>query len=145
MTGPTSLFPDVPLGECFWHPGVPFTMGLALCDADGIVRSGAMHHGTNYNCTGGAHYDGAHIRCTSAAHPHPTVAADALPERPERIEEPLPEEFERLLRDPEIAIAQDLAVHRVIRQHLRANPDATTTRSAYLNLWALIETGIFDA
>jgi hypothetical protein len=56
------------LGECFWHPGEPFTMGLTLCDDKGIVRSGRFHKGTDYNCTGGAHFAGEHIRCTSPAH-----------------------------------------------------------------------------
>lgn len=56
------------LGDCFWHPGEPFTMGLTLCDDKGIVRSGRFHKGTDYNCTGGAHYAGEHIRCTSSAH-----------------------------------------------------------------------------
>ncbi|MCA1570074.1 MAG: hypothetical protein LC798_07080 [Chloroflexi bacterium] len=40
----------------------------ALCDDDGVVRSGAMHHGTDYPCTGHAHFAGYHIRCTSPAH-----------------------------------------------------------------------------
>jgi hypothetical protein len=65
--------------------------------------------------------------------------------RPERIEEPLPEELERVLYDPEIAIPQDVSVHRLIRKHLRANPDAPVTRYSYLNLWALIDTGAFDS
>lgn len=130
------------LGDCFWHPSVRFDLGLALCD-DGVVRGGVMHHGTDYPCTGGAHYAGKHIRCTSPA--HPAVAADALPERPERIEEPLPEDLERVLRDPEFAIPQDVEVHRVIRKHLQENAEATVTRHAYLNLWALIDSGALDA
>lgn len=112
----------------------PFTMGMQLCDDDGIVRRGAMHHGTDYPCTAHAHYAGQHIECMSPAH-----AVDALPERPERITDPMPEELERLLRDPEIAVSQDLAVHRTLRAHLQTHPDATITRNAYLNLWALIE------
>lgn len=60
------------LGDCFWHPGVPFGMGLALCDDDGIVRSGRFHKGTDYACTGGAHFAGEHIRCTSPAHAEAT-------------------------------------------------------------------------
>lgn len=45
-----------------------YTMELKLCDNDGIVRSGAMHRGTDYECAGHAHYAGEHIRCTSPAH-----------------------------------------------------------------------------
>jgi hypothetical protein len=64
---------------------------------------------------------------------------DALPERPERIDDPLPEDLNRLLLDPEIAIDRDIEVHRLLRKHLRANPDATVNRYSYLNLWALYE------
>lgn len=46
-----------------------FTMELRLCDDDGIVRRGAMHHGTDYPCTGSAHFAGEHIRCISPGHP----------------------------------------------------------------------------
>jgi hypothetical protein len=46
----------------------PFTMEFPLCDEDGIVRKGAMHHGTDYRCTTHAHFGGEHIRCTSPAH-----------------------------------------------------------------------------
>lgn len=56
------------LPDCYWHPGTRFTMELALCDDDGIVRSGRLHQGTDYTCTGGAHFAGEHIRCTSPAH-----------------------------------------------------------------------------
>lgn len=70
---------------------------------------------------------------------------DALPDRPERIEEPLPEALEVLLRDPEIAVEQDWQVHRLVREHLRRNPEVeTVTRYAYLNLWALIDRGPGD-
>jgi hypothetical protein len=64
---------------------------------------------------------------------------DALPDRPERIEEPLPEELERLLRDPEIVVAEDRVVHELLRAHVRKNPDAAITRAMYLNLWALFD------
>jgi hypothetical protein len=47
----------------------PFTMEAKLCDDDGIVRGGSMHHGTDYPCTGSAHYAGEHIRCIGPAHP----------------------------------------------------------------------------
>lgn len=40
-------------------------MGMALCDATGYVRSGAMWHGTDYQCTGHAHFGGEHIECTN--------------------------------------------------------------------------------
>jgi hypothetical protein len=46
----------------------PYTADARLCDDDGIVRQGAMHHGTNYPCTGHAHFAGEHYRCTSPAH-----------------------------------------------------------------------------
>jgi hypothetical protein len=46
----------------------PYTSEIALCDDDGIVRGGAMHHGTDYRCTGHAHFSGEHIRCTNPAH-----------------------------------------------------------------------------
>lgn len=64
---------------------------------------------------------------------------DALPERPEPVDDPLPEELERLLRDPEIAVPGDEAVHALIAAHLRRDPEATVRREAYLNLWALYE------
>jgi hypothetical protein len=46
----------------------PFTMAGRLCDDDRMVRRGAMHHGTDYLCTGHAHFQGHHIRCTNPAH-----------------------------------------------------------------------------
>lgn len=46
----------------------PFTMELPLCDEDGIVRRGAMHHGTDYICTGHAHFEGEHINCSTPFH-----------------------------------------------------------------------------
>lgn len=46
-----------------------YTMSARLCDDDGIVRRGPMHHGTDYTCTGHAHFAGDHIRCESPAHP----------------------------------------------------------------------------
>lgn len=52
-----------------WDDNDPYTTDGLLCDDDGIVRSGPMHHGTDYPCTGHAHHDGHHIRCTSAGHP----------------------------------------------------------------------------
>lgn len=46
----------------------PFTQAFPLCDPDGIVRKGAMHHGTDYPCTTHAHFGGEHIRCTTPIH-----------------------------------------------------------------------------
>jgi hypothetical protein len=51
----------------------PFTDAFQLCDDDGTVRRGAMHHGTAYPCTSHAHYAGMHIRCTSPAHQQPRL------------------------------------------------------------------------
>lgn len=51
----------------------PFTTYAKLCDSDGIVRDGAMHHGEDYPCTGHAHFAGAHICCTSGAHGTPSA------------------------------------------------------------------------
>jgi hypothetical protein len=62
------------LSDCFWHPGTRFTMAMQLCDDDGIVRSGRFHDGTDYPCTGGAHFAGEHIFCTSPAHANPLAA-----------------------------------------------------------------------
>lgn len=58
----------------------PFTMDVALCDGEGIVRGGAMHHGTDYACTGSAHFAGEHIRCVSPAHdmPAPSMLEEIL-------------------------------------------------------------------
>jgi hypothetical protein len=55
-------------------------MDAKLCDDDGVVRRGAMHHGTDYTCTGHAHFAGEHIRCISAGHPDglPSAMLDAL-------------------------------------------------------------------
>jgi hypothetical protein len=46
----------------------PYTSSARLCDDDGIVRRGLMHHGTDYTCTGHAHFAGEHYRCESPAH-----------------------------------------------------------------------------
>lgn len=50
------------------RPADPYTMAAKLCDPDGIVRKGVMHHGTDYPCTGHAHFAGDHIVCTSVGH-----------------------------------------------------------------------------
>ena len=52
-----------------WDDDDPYTTAMPLCDDDGIVRGGAMHHGTDYPCTGHAHHGGHHVRCMSAGHP----------------------------------------------------------------------------
>lgn len=48
------------------HPWKPWEINL--CDPDGIVRRGDMHHGQDYPCTGHAHWSGYHIRCTTLIH-----------------------------------------------------------------------------
>jgi hypothetical protein len=50
------------------YPDDPFTMALRLCDEDGIVRKGAMHHDTDYPCTGHAHFSGEHVICATPIH-----------------------------------------------------------------------------
>lgn len=64
---------------------------------------------------------------------------DALPERPEPVADPLPEDLERLLRDPNVVTENDHAFHFWLADYLRRTPDATATRDAYLSLWALYE------
>lgn len=49
----------------------PYTSAMDLCDPDGVVRRGVMHLGTDYPCTGHAHWAGEHIRCTTAIHRTP--------------------------------------------------------------------------
>lgn len=44
------------------------TIKYQLCDDDGIVRSGGMHHGTDFPCTGSAHFQGLHIWCVNRVH-----------------------------------------------------------------------------
>lgn len=46
----------------------PYTMGLVLCDPDGIVRRGRFFKGTEYPCTSHAHFGGEHIECLSDIH-----------------------------------------------------------------------------
>ena len=63
---------------------------------------------------------------------------DALPERPEWIDDPLPEDLERLLRDPEIVTDRDVDVCALIADWLRRDLEVETVpRGAYLMLWAL--------
>lgn len=75
----------------------PFTMSARLCHDDGIVRGGPMHHGTDYPCTGHAHYAGEHIRCLSPAHPGN-----------------LPADLMAALEDPSIVLPQDDEVYRLV-------------------------------
>jgi hypothetical protein len=86
--------------------GDAYTMAAHLCDDDGIVRGGRMHHGTDYPCTGHAHYAGEHIYCTGPAHEHPTAN--------------LPVDLMRVLRDQSIVLERDGAVWALIgREALR--------------------------
>lgn len=62
------------LGECYWCPGVPFTMAMRLCNDDGWVEVERDGEIRGYECTGGAHRFGEHIRCTSPAHTLPRDA-----------------------------------------------------------------------
>lgn len=58
-----------------WNDADPYTNAANLCDDDGIVRRGPMHRGTDYPCTGHAHFAGHHWRCLSAGHPEGLPAA----------------------------------------------------------------------
>lgn len=83
----------------------PFTMWATLCDEDGIVRSGVMHHGKDYVCTGHAHYVGEHIWCSSSAH---------------WLDDPvqgLPDDLTRVLRDQSVVIDRDGVVFALIARH----------------------------
>lgn len=63
---------------------------------------------------------------------------DALPERPEPVDDPFPEDLERLLRDPRIVIDHDGDVAALIASWLLRDPEVETVpRGAYLALWAL--------
>lgn len=85
-----------------WDDADPYTMAAALCDDDGIVRGGAMHHGTDYPCTGHAHFAGEHIRCTSGGHP------DGLPsDLRAAIESLTDEEAQRLMAGLPLVSASD--------------------------------------
>ena len=39
-----------------------------LCESDGVVRRGLFHRGTDYPCTGSAHYGGQRIECGNPIH-----------------------------------------------------------------------------
>jgi hypothetical protein len=132
-------------------------MDLRLCDDAGMVAgkyldvlnrlrglSGKQpYEGKPFPCTGSAHLAGEHIRCVSTAHLRPL---DALPERPDPVDEPLPEDLERLLRHPEIVTDRDGDVARLIADHLRRDLTVSTVpRDAYLMLFALYEKAVRDA
>lgn len=57
-----------------------FDAEFPLCDPDGVVRRGALHHGTDYICTGHAHYAGRHIRCSTPFHDQEPLPAIAWPQ-----------------------------------------------------------------
>lgn len=70
---------------------------------------------------------------------------DALPERPEPIDDPLPEDLERLLRDPDIVIDRDADVAALIVADLRRRTEVETVpRGAYLMLWALYRKAVAE-
>jgi hypothetical protein len=53
----------------FDAPSTTFIEAQAmLCDADGVVRHGRLHHGQDYPCTGDAHVDGYHYTCINPLH-----------------------------------------------------------------------------
>lgn len=60
---------DALASRFYWpYPNDSFTMAVRLCDEDGVVRRGAMHRGTDYPCTGHAHFSGEHIICATPVH-----------------------------------------------------------------------------
>lgn len=67
------------------------------------------------------------------------VQTDALPERPETVDDPLPEAFERLLRNPEIAVPEDRLWLDLLRDQARRDPDTRITREAFLTLFRLLD------
>lgn len=64
-----------------------FTSAAKLCDDDGIVRHGPMHKGTDYTCTGSAHFGGEHIRCTNPIHSRRLSEATVDPSDPLALQE----------------------------------------------------------
>lgn len=88
------------------------------------------------------YWTAAGIRCRrdrGHAGAHDTLYIfDALPERPESNDDPLPEDLERILADPDIVIDRDADVAALIVDWLRREPEVETVpRGAYLQLWAL--------
>lgn len=56
-----------------------FTQAFQLCDDDGWVRRGSMWKGTDYACTGHAHFAGEHICCTNPVHVLDRVLPEPIP------------------------------------------------------------------
>lgn len=83
-----------------------YTMSAKLCDDDGIVRGGSMHHGQDYPCTGHAHTLGEHIYCTSPGHERNRTAPT--------VDDGLPEDLRRVLVDQSIVIERDGLVWAMI-------------------------------
>lgn len=137
----------------------PYTMALRLCDGQRIdmpllnrLRALGGHkpypEDADIQCTGSAHLAGEHILCTSPVHAvgkplngwqTATVTNDALPERPEAVSNPLPEDLERVLADPRIVTPGDEKMHALIAAHARQHLDERVPAAAYLNLYALYE------
>lgn len=68
---------------------------------------------------------------------------DALSKRPEPIDDPLPEDLERLLRDPRIVVRRDAEVAALIAAELDRRPEVETVpRNAYLMLWSLYQKAV---
>lgn len=63
-----SIIKDGTHGRAPYGIADAFTQEFPLCDPDGIVRRGALWHGTDYPCTTHAHFAGEHIRCTTPVH-----------------------------------------------------------------------------
>lgn len=49
-----------------------FTNAARLCTDGTVTKENSFWHGTDYPCTGSAHYAGDHFLCTSAAHYTPS-------------------------------------------------------------------------
>lgn len=45
-----------------------FTLAGPLCKNGIVTKDNPMWHGTDYSCTGSAHYAGEHIYCTDVSH-----------------------------------------------------------------------------
>lgn len=46
----------------------PYTKAGPLCNNGTVTKNNPMWHGTDYACTGSAHYAGEHIYCTDRSH-----------------------------------------------------------------------------
>lgn len=90
---------------------------VKLCDDDGIVRKGALHHGTDYPCTGSAHFGGSFFRCSTPVHETGTVTMtriDPLADLRERAEEAEREAFQagEYIKDLHALLAEEKPVVR---------------------------------